>query len=55
MVTRCAFCGKKSEVDPVHKDYDKIRLNPKTIYICDYCNNKLRFDADESNKPRKPM
>lgn len=55
VVTRCALCGKKEEVEPVHKDYDKIRLNPKTVYICNYCSNKLRFDADEANKPKKPM
>mgnify|MGYP005847197311 CR=1 FL=1 len=52
---RCTLCGKKEDIDPVHKDYNKIRHNPKTVYICNHCNNKLRFDADESQKPKKPM
>jgi len=55
VTARCAFCGKKEEVTPVHKDYNKLRLNPKTVYICTLCERKLRFDAEEFNKPKKPM
>jgi len=53
--TRCAFCGTKENVPAGHKDYEKIRLNEKVIYICFKCTNKARYDADESLKPNKPM
>ncbi|MGI6648574.1 MAG: DUF2197 domain-containing protein [Bacillota bacterium] len=53
--TRCAFCGRKEDIPAGHKDYEKIRLNVKVVYICNHCNNKARYDADESLKPKKPM
>lgn len=52
---RCSFCGRKEDVPAGHKDYEKIRLNQKIVYICHHCNNKARFDADESLKPKKPV
>lgn len=56
MITvRCAFCGKKESVAEDHKDYPKLLANPKTVYICDWCNNKVRYDAEENQKPKKPM
>jgi RNase P subunit RPR2 len=53
--TRCAFCGRKEDVPAGHKDYEKIRLHQKIVYICTHCNNKVRHDADESLKPKKPV
>ena len=52
---RCALCGQKEDVPAGHKDYEKIRLNVKVVYVCHYCNKKARYDADESLKPKKPM
>lgn len=52
---RCAFCGQKVAIPAGHKDYEKIRLNQKIIYVCDMCNNRARYEADENLKPKKPM
>jgi uncharacterized protein YlaI len=54
MDVKCSLCGKTDEITKIHKDYIKIaRMN--TTYICEMCQNKVRFGAMEKNKPKKPM
>lgn len=52
---RCALCGKKEVISDVHKDYDKLTKNPKTIYFCDLCLSRVQYEAGEYNKPKKPI
>jgi len=55
ITVRCSFCGRKEELAEDHKDYPKLQVNPKTIYICNICSNRARYDASETQKPKKPM
>lgn len=54
MDVKCSLCGKIDVITKMHKDYDKI-AKMKTTYICDMCKNKIRYNATQMNKPRKPM
>ncbi len=33
----------------------KITKNPKAIYICDFCLYRVQNEANEYNKPKKPI
>ncbi len=55
MEVHCSLCGRREAISDVHKDYEKITKNPKTIYICDLCLSKVQYEASEYNKPRKPI
>lgn len=53
---RCALCGKKSELHAEDKDYKKVMESPKKItYICDMCNNRVRYESEDNIKPKKPI
>ncbi len=53
---RCLMCGKTYEVPGDHKDYKKL-AEQKTdpTFICDQCNYRVRHEADEQKKPKKPI
>ncbi len=55
MDVRCSLCGRKEAISDVHKDYAKITKNPKAIYICDFCLYRVQNEANEYNKPKKPI
>ncbi len=55
VVTRCALCGKKYEIGEDNPDYPKLIAKPSTTYICDMCKNKVRFESEDQQKPKKPM
>jgi len=52
---RCSLCGKKESITEVHKDFERITKNPKSVYFCQMCLSKLQYDALEYNKPKKPI
>jgi uncharacterized protein YlaI len=52
---RCSLCGRKEAISDVHKDYEKITKNPKSLYFCDLCLSKVQYEAGEYNKPKKPI
>jgi uncharacterized protein YlaI len=52
---RCSLCGRRETISDVHKDYEKITKNPKSIYICDVCLSKVQHEAGDSSKPKKPI
>ena len=54
MEVRCSLCGKKNEINKMHKDYEKI-ARQKSTYVCEICENKLRYNAWERNNPPKPI
>ncbi|HHX94740.1 MAG TPA: DUF2197 domain-containing protein [Clostridia bacterium] len=54
MEVRCSLCGKIDEITKIHKDYMKIARS-NTTYVCEMCQNKVRFNAMDKNKPKKPM
>ncbi len=57
VAARCLMCGKSYDVDKDHKDFKKLADQNKEIavFICDFCNNRVRHEADEQRKPHKPQ
>lgn len=55
MEVRCSLCGRREAISDVHKDYEKITKNPKSIYICDLCLSKVQHEASDYSKPKKPI
>ncbi len=55
MEVKCSLCGKKEVITEVHKDYERLSKNPKTVYFCQMCLARLQYDALEYNKPKKPI
>ena len=54
MEVKCSLCGKTDEITKIHKDYIKI-ARMKTTYICEMCQNRVRLNAMDKNKPVKPI
>lgn len=53
---RCALCGRKEEVTQEHRDYKKLLEDPKKVtYICNICSNRVRYESEDQQKPKKPM
>jgi uncharacterized protein YlaI len=53
---RCLLCGKVYVISEEDRDYKKIsQAQTTTSYICDLCNNRVRYEADEQRKPKKPI
>ncbi|MGE5398278.1 MAG: DUF2197 domain-containing protein [Chitinophagales bacterium] len=53
---RCALCGQKTQVGEEDKDYKKLTdPGKKVTYICNMCNNRVRFESDDKQKPKKPI
>lgn len=52
---RCALCGKKYQVTEEHPSYKKLEEKPTTTFICDMCNNRVRYESEDQQKPKKPM
>jgi len=55
MELRCTICGKRVIVTEEHMDYEKIMAGTKMVFICIPCQAKIKHEADEEHKPRKPM
>ncbi|HBT20040.1 MAG TPA: DUF2197 domain-containing protein [Peptococcaceae bacterium] len=54
MEVKCALCGRVDVITKIHKDYFKI-ARQKGSYICEMCEKRVRYQAVECNKPKKPM
>ncbi|WP_054694804.1 DUF2197 domain-containing protein [Syntrophomonas palmitatica] len=53
---RCLMCGKTYAINEEHQDYKKLAAKEKEpTFICDLCNRKVRHEADEDRKPKKPI
>lgn len=54
---RCLMCGKSYQLNEEYKDYKKLseKKVPEVSFICEFCSNKVRFEADEQRKPKKPV
>jgi len=55
VIARCLLCGKNCDVMETHKDFKKITEKQEATFICDLCNNKIRFESDEQRKEKKPI
>lgn len=56
IAARCLMCGKTFDVAEDHKDYSKLeKKKDQPTFICDMCGYKIRYEADEEQKPKKPM
>ena len=55
MELRCSLCGCKVEITKVHKDYQKMAANPEKPWICATCQDRVRFQARETAKDKKPL
>jgi uncharacterized protein YlaI len=59
VVARCLLCGKTYEVNQEHKDFkklsDKSSVQNEVTFVCDLCNNRVRYESDEKQKAKKPM
>lgn len=54
MDVRCSLCGKTDKITKMHKDYIII-ARKQTTYVCEMCQNKVRFGAMDRHKPKKPI
>ncbi len=57
---RCLMCGKIYVIDEEHQEYKKLaekqaEKQKEAAFICDLCNKRVRREADEDRKPKKPM
>lgn len=54
---RCLMCGKSYDVPSDHKDYPKLAASTSAApaFICDSCGYRIRHEADEKQKPQKPI
>ncbi len=54
---RCLMCGKTYQLDEEFKDFKKLsdKKVAEASFICDLCNNKVRYESDEQRKPKKPV
>jgi len=52
---KCIVCNKRIEITKVHKDFQKLRKDPSLPFVCDDCNNRLRHQAREEQKPKQPI
>jgi len=56
---RCILCGRKFVVEDMSattEDDDLFTPEPKkNVSICELCQNKLRHEADKTQKPTKPV
>lgn len=55
MKVSCSICGKEQEISKIHKDYQRLARDPEAVFICNYCTNRVRYQAKESQKPLKPV
>jgi uncharacterized protein YlaI len=53
--SKCLLCGKNYQLGD-NKDFKKISNKDKPgIFICDFCANRVRYEADEKKKNPKPQ
>jgi uncharacterized protein YlaI len=52
---RCSVCGRREELTRIHKDYQRLMANPKSVYICARCSQRIQFEATEEQKTPKPI
>ena len=53
---RCLMCGKTYAVEEDHREYKKLAEKGKEpTFICDLCAKRVRHEADEERKPKKPI
>ncbi|HOQ09829.1 MAG TPA: DUF2197 domain-containing protein [Syntrophomonadaceae bacterium] len=57
ITARCLMCGKTYDVPSDHKEYPKLAASKSSApaFICDLCEYRVRHEADEQQKPKKPM
>lgn len=55
MEVRCTLCGRREELTKIHKDYQRLAANPKGLYICARCSQRVQFEATEEQKTPKPI
>ena len=57
IAAKCLMCGKDYEVMEDHSDYKKLVEQKQEIatFICDLCNNKVRYESDDKKKNPKSI
>ena len=55
MDVKCSMCGKIDGITKIHKDYQKLAKQPESVYVCELCKAKLKFQAVQSQKNPKPI
>lgn len=55
MEVRCTMCGKKVIITDEHIDFERLSKKPKTLYFCEMCQAKLQHEAQDYQKPIKPI
>ncbi|MDI9480735.1 MAG: DUF2197 domain-containing protein [Syntrophomonadaceae bacterium] len=57
IIARCLMCGKSYDLPTDHKDYAKLAASQSSAptFICDHCGYRVRHEADEQQKPKKPI
>ncbi len=51
----CLMCGKKYEIMEDHQEFKKLVEQAKELptFVCDLCNNKVRFESEDKKKMPK--
>jgi uncharacterized protein YlaI len=53
---RCILCGKTHTIGEDHKEFRKLaEKGDKATFICDICNNRVRFESEDKKKEKKPI
>ncbi|NLP23270.1 MAG: DUF2197 domain-containing protein [Syntrophomonadaceae bacterium] len=57
IIARCLMCGKSYDLTSDHKDFAKLAASqsPEPTFVCDHCGYRVRHEADEQQKPKKPI
>ncbi len=50
MKVTCILCGKEEEINKLHKDFRKLKENPRAVYYCETCALKLSSHANRETK-----
>ncbi|HHW61155.1 MAG TPA: DUF2197 domain-containing protein [Syntrophomonadaceae bacterium] len=52
---RCLMCGKVYQIAQDRQEFRKLDKQNSTTFICHLCSNKVRYEAEERDKPKKPL
>lgn len=59
MKTRCMLCGRVIEIEEFKSELldedDEDMLKKRSLQVCQFCQAKLKREADDSQKAPKPM
>jgi len=57
IMAKCMMCGKDYDVQEDHLEYNKLMEQKSEVatFICDLCNNKVRYESDDKKRNPKSI